>query len=109
MKAKRKPICAYCGGTLYHAPGTPRPIDYCKCKYRFMRMGASGFEMQTTTGRLASDMRKDILEYMDAMKQDVTVVFKFSVTRLDEAKIAKAKVKRRTKKVADRLLGKGNK
>lgn len=109
MKAERKPTCAYCEGTRYHAPGTPRPANYCQCKYRFMRMGASGFETETTTGRPVSEMRKNIMEHLDSMKQDAIVVFKFSVTKLDEEKIAKAKVKRHTKMVADRLLGKGNK
>jgi len=109
MKTKCKPTCAYCGGPRYHALNTPRPADYCQCKYKFMRMGGSGFETYTTTGRPVSDMRKDIMEYMDSMKQDAIVAFKFSVTKLDEAKIAKATVRRQAKKVADKLLGKGNK
>jgi hypothetical protein len=74
-----------------------------------MRMGASGFETETTAGRPVADMRKNIMEYMDSMKQDAIVAFKFSVTRLDEAKIAKAAEKRQVKKVADRLLGKKSK
>lgn len=109
MKAKRKPTCAYCDGNSYHAIGTPRPINYCKCKYRFMRMGESGFEIETTTGKPASDMREEIMKYLDAMNSDPLVVFKFSVTRLDEKKIVKAGVKRQVKKIADRLLGVGNK
>lgn len=109
MKAKRKPTCAYCGGPRYHAPGTPRPADYCDCKYKFMRMGGSGLETYTTVGRPVADMRKDLMEYMDAMKQDAIVAFKFSVTKLDKEKIAKSAVKRQAKKVAERLLGKVNK
>lgn len=107
MKAKHKPTCAYCDGNSYYAPGTPRPLNYCQCKYRFMRVGESGFEIETTTGKPASDMREEIMKYLDAMKPTASVVFKFSVTRLDEVKIAKAGVKRQVKKVADRLLGKG--
>lgn len=109
MKTKRKPTCAYCEGIRYHAPGTPRPENYCQCKYKFMRMGGSGFETETTTERTVADMRKNIMEHIDSLRQDVNVVFKFSVTKLDEEKIAKAKVKRHAKMVADRLLGKGNK
>ena len=99
--------CAYCDGLRYHPPGTERPENYCQCKYRFMRMGGSGFELQTTVmGRTVADMRKDIMEHIDRMKPDAPVAFKFSVTRLDEEKIAKAAVKRRTKRVANKLLGK---
>lgn len=74
-----------------------------------MRMGTSGFETYTTTGRPVSEMREEIMKYMEPMKKDAIVAFKFSVTRLDEEKIAKAAVKRHTKMVADRLLGKGSK
>lgn len=108
MKTKNKPVCAYCDGTTYYAPGTPRPENYCQCSYKHGRMGSSSFSTETTTGRPASDMRKDIMKYLDAMKQDSIVVFKFSVTRLDEEKMEKARVKRQVKKIADRLLGKGN-
>lgn len=106
-KIKRQ--CAYCGGVRYYAPGTPRPQDYCKCKYRFMRMGANGFETETTTGRLVSKMREEIMKHLEYMDPNENVVFKFSVTKLDDTKIAKADAKRKAGKVADKLLGKGRK
>lgn len=95
MKIKRK--CAYCGEG-----------DKCDCKYRFKRMG--GFSMQehsTMRESTVAEFRAEFESNTKGMKQDAKVAWMWSVTKLDEKKIAKADEKRQAKKVADILLGKG--
>lgn len=88
-------MCAYCGGIGYYPVGTKRPDKVCSCTYRYMRMGSSGFSISNTSRMTtAASMRKEVERYLEGMKPDAPVAFMFSVTRLDEEKIAKSDAKR---------------
>lgn len=97
MKIKRK--CAYCGEG-----------DKCRCTYRFKRMGGTAMqEHNTMRESTVAEFRNEFEKRTKHMKQDAKCAWMWSVTALDEKKIAKADEKRHTKMVADRLLGKRSK
>lgn len=97
-KIKRQ--CAYCG----------EMAEDCRCSYRFKRMGGSSMQQHNTMREsTVAEFRKAFEEMIPHMKQDAHVAWMFSVTKLDDAKIAKADAKRKAGKVADKLLGKGRK
>lgn len=57
--------------------------ERCRCKYRFMRKGESGIEIQNTHVRTYAEMRKAVEEILGHYPDDQLCVFKFSVTRVE--------------------------
>jgi hypothetical protein len=71
-------------------------------------MGGTAMQIHNTSRQsTVAEFREEFEKMTKDMKQDATCAWMFSITKLDEKKIAKADEKRTATQVANRLLGKG--
>lgn len=87
----KKRVCAYCNRI-----GHDRE---CRCKYKFMRLGSSAFEVQNFSSEsTAAEMKKQFDKFIEHLADtNVRGGWMFSFTQYDEEKLKKNVLKLKEK------------